>query len=167
MCTLIRRYANPEVKDTLARLCAESSDRIPKWLLPVVREQLSKGGEIRRAAAVVASWARYAEALDENGQPINVVDRLKTSLVEIASKNRSHSTCFIENTDVFGELAQDKRFVDAYLHVSAYVSPKTSFVVFVSKRIHVCLGSALAACSRRSQNGADLELRAAGRACNI
>lgn len=116
MCTLIRRYANPEVKDTLARLCAESSDRIPKWLLPVVREQLAKGGDVRRAAAVVASWARYAEAVDEDGHPINVVDRLKTSLMEIASKNRSHSSCFIENRDVFGELAQDKRFVTAYLH---------------------------------------------------
>src|SRR6185312_1733722 len=29
---LIERFANPEVRDTLARLCAESSDRIPKWL---------------------------------------------------------------------------------------------------------------------------------------
>ena len=28
--TLIERFANPEVRDTLARLCAESSDRIPK-----------------------------------------------------------------------------------------------------------------------------------------
>jgi len=125
MCTLIRRYANPEVKDTLARLCAESSDRIPKWLLPVVREQLAKGGEIRRSAAVVASWARYAEAVDEQGQSINVVDRLKTSLVEIATKNRAQPTCFIENKDVFGELAQDKRFVSAYLHVRQHCAPIT------------------------------------------
>src|SRR4029079_854611 len=29
---LIERFANPEIRDTLARLCAESSDRIPKWL---------------------------------------------------------------------------------------------------------------------------------------
>ena len=34
---LIERFANPEVRDTLARLCAESSDRIPKWLVPVIR----------------------------------------------------------------------------------------------------------------------------------
>ena len=53
--TLIERFSNPEVRDTLARLCAESSDRIPKWLLPVVRHQLATGGEITRSAAVVAS----------------------------------------------------------------------------------------------------------------
>ena len=65
---LIERFANPEIKDTLARLCAESSDRIPKWLLPVVRDQLADGGPIRRAALVVAAWARYAEGVDEDGR---------------------------------------------------------------------------------------------------
>ena len=74
--TLIERFSNPQVRDTIARLCAESSDRIPKWLLPVIREQLATGGEIRRSAAVVASWARYAEGVDEQGEPIEVVDRL-------------------------------------------------------------------------------------------
>ncbi len=54
--TLIERFSNPEVRDTIARLCALSSDRIPKWVLPVVRQQLATGGEIRRSAAVVASW---------------------------------------------------------------------------------------------------------------
>jgi mannitol 2-dehydrogenase len=84
--TLIERFSNPEVRDTIARLCAESSDRIPKWLLPVVRAQLASGGEIRRSAAVVASWARYAEGVDEQGQPIEVVDRLADSLVELARR---------------------------------------------------------------------------------
>ena len=38
---------------------------------------LAAGGEIRRSAAVVASWARYAEGIDEQGEPIEVVDRLR------------------------------------------------------------------------------------------
>src|SRR3712207_9541157 len=41
--TLIERFSNPEVRDTIARLAAESSDRIPKWLLPVIRAQLESG----------------------------------------------------------------------------------------------------------------------------
>src|SRR5213076_2882173 len=49
------------LRDTVARLCAESSDRIPKWLLPVIRENLRTGGEIELSVAVIASWARYAE----------------------------------------------------------------------------------------------------------
>jgi mannitol 2-dehydrogenase len=112
--TLIERFSNPEVRDTIARLCAESSDRIPKWLLPVVRHQLATGGEIKRSAAVVASWARYTEGVDEQGEPIEVVDRLKESLTEIASRQREDPDAFIANREVFGDLIDDDRFVGAY-----------------------------------------------------
>jgi mannitol 2-dehydrogenase len=109
---LIERFSNPEVRDTIARLCAQSSDRIPKWLLPVIREQLAAGGEIRRSAAVVASWARYAEGIDEQGEPIEVVDRYAESLTRLARGERG---AFIANRELFGDLADDKRFVTAYL----------------------------------------------------
>jgi mannitol 2-dehydrogenase len=112
--TLIERFSNPQVRDTIALLCAESSDRIPKWLLPVVREQLANGGEIRRSAAVVASWARYAEGIDEAGQPIEVVDRLRDSLMRAARRQREDPDAFIANRDIFGDLASDQRFVTAY-----------------------------------------------------
>ncbi|RCV89677.1 mannitol dehydrogenase family protein [Billgrantia montanilacus] len=113
--TLIERFANPQIKDTLARLCAESSDRIPKWLLPVIREQLARGGEIHRAVAVVASWARYAEGVDEQGAPIAVVDRLKGELMRITAGYREHPAAFIENRELFGHLAEEPRFREAYL----------------------------------------------------
>ena len=106
---LIERFSNAQVKDTVARLCAESSDRIPKWLLPVIRHNLSTGGEILRATAVVASWARYAEGVDEEGRPIEVVDRLAPSLTEKAKQGT-----FIQNRDLFGDLADNERFVAAY-----------------------------------------------------
>jgi len=112
--TLIERFSNPEVRDTIARLCAESSDRIPKFLLPVVRRQLETGGEIRHCATVVASWARYAEGVDEQGEPIEVVDPLKDSLVELARRQRDDPDAFIANRDLFGDLVDDRRFVAAY-----------------------------------------------------
>jgi mannitol 2-dehydrogenase len=112
--TLLERFSNPQIRDTVARICAESSDRIPKWLLPVVREQLANGGEIRRSAAVVASWARYAEGIDEAGQPIEVVDRLRDSLMQAARRQREDPDAFIANRDVFGDLVDQKPFVSAY-----------------------------------------------------
>jgi mannitol 2-dehydrogenase len=111
---LIERFANPEVRDTLARLCAESSDRIPKWLLPVVRENLAAGRSIARSTLVVASWARYAEAVDEHGEPIEVVDRLRDKLVERAQHNREDPLVFISDPDLFGDLAENERFVAEY-----------------------------------------------------
>jgi mannitol 2-dehydrogenase len=112
--TLIERFSNPEVRDTIARLCAESSDRIPKWLLPVVRAQLSSGGPVDYSAAVVASWARYAEGVDEQGEPIEVVDRLADSLTPIARRQREDGLAFISNRELFGDLVDDPRFVEAY-----------------------------------------------------
>lgn len=80
---LIARFGNAAIKDTVARLCAESSDRIPKWLLPVVRENLESGNApVTLSAAIVASWARYAEGVDEQGQDININDRMADRLKE-------------------------------------------------------------------------------------
>ena len=112
--TLIERFSNPEVRDTIARLCAESSDRIPKWLLPVVRAQLERGGPVEHCAAVVASWARYAEGVDEQGEPIEVVDRLRDTLVPIARRQREDPDAFIANRELFGDLVDDRRFANAY-----------------------------------------------------
>lgn len=113
--TLLERFANPGIRDTVARLCFASSDRIPKWLLPVIRENLKTGAPVRLSAAIVASWARYAEGVDEQGQPIDVQDPLADTLVPLARSQRQHPAAFIENTALFGDLAQQPRFVDDYL----------------------------------------------------
>lgn len=113
---LIERFSNPQVLDTVARLAAESSDRIPKWLLPVVREQLRRDGPVSLSAAIVASWARYDEATDEQGNPINVVDPLKEELIAIAKTQRDNPKAFIQNSKLFGDLAQNPRFAEPYLH---------------------------------------------------
>jgi mannitol 2-dehydrogenase len=112
--TLVERFGNPGVRDTVARLCAFSSDRIPKWLLPVIDDNLANDGSVRLAAATVASWARYAEGADEWGQPIEVVDQLADSLVPIARSQHENPTAFIEINALFGDLAQHPRFVEAY-----------------------------------------------------
>ncbi len=111
---LVERFANPEVRDTLARLCAESSDRIPKWLVPVIRENLASGGEIDRSALVVAAWARYAEGVDEQGNAIDVVDQLKDRVMAAAARQREEPLAFVEDVLLFGDLARNERFAASY-----------------------------------------------------
>jgi mannitol 2-dehydrogenase len=113
--TLIERFSNPEIRDTIARLCAESSDRIPKWLLPVVHAQLTRGGEIELSAAIVASWARYAEGVDEHGQPIDVVDRQRERVMALAARQNEDPLAFLTNRELFGDLIENERFTDPYL----------------------------------------------------
>ena len=46
---VVERFANPAIRDTISRLCAFSSDRIPKFVLPVIRTNLANGTEVMRA----------------------------------------------------------------------------------------------------------------------
>jgi mannitol 2-dehydrogenase len=115
---LIERFSNPEVRDTVARLCANASDLIPKFLLPVIRQQLASGGSMTRSAAVVASWARYAEGSDENGRTHELDDALAPQLQAAACRQRCHPAAFVEdNREVFGELADDPRFIGVYTSI--------------------------------------------------
>jgi mannitol 2-dehydrogenase len=111
---LIERFSNPEIRDTIARLCAESSDRIPKWLLPVVRIQLDRAGEVAHSAAIIASWARYAEGVDEQGAPIDVVDRQRDRVMALAKRQREDPLAFIASRELFGDLVEQEPFVTAY-----------------------------------------------------
>ncbi len=112
---LIERFSNSAVRDTVARLCAESSDRIPKWLLPVIRENLAAGREVPLSASVVASWARYAEGVDEDGQAITVVDRMADRLTADAQRQRTDPLAFVANRELFGDLVDDEGFTAPYL----------------------------------------------------
>ncbi|AZG44623.1 mannitol dehydrogenase family protein [Gordonia insulae] len=113
--TLIQRFSNPAIADTIARLCQDSSDRIPKWLVPVIRERLTDGGDVTLAAAVVASWTRYAEGVDEDGDEISVVDPLADRLIPLARESRAESLAFVSDTTLFGDLAEDAGFTKPYL----------------------------------------------------
>ena len=81
---LIERFSNEAVRDTLARLAYAGSERIPKFLLPVLRDQLETGGDIRRCAFVLAAWSRFLEGVDEHGNPTPVSDRRAAELLAAA-----------------------------------------------------------------------------------
>ena len=117
---LIERFSNPEVRDTVARLCNNASDLIPKFLLPVIRHQLAAGQPFTRSAAVVASWARYCEGTNETGAPHVMDDDLAPQLAAAAARQRSHPTAFLTgNRGVFGELADDSQFTRVYTAILA------------------------------------------------
>ena len=113
--TVLERFGNPQIRDSLSRICEDTSDRIPKFLLPGVFSQLEHGRRVQVCAAVVASWARYAEGVDEAGGAIDVRDPLRDDLMRRASERRSNPLAFLQNRVVFGDLADRPEFVASYL----------------------------------------------------
>jgi mannitol 2-dehydrogenase len=114
IATLLQRFANATVGDTIARLAAAASDRIPKWVLPVIRANLRSGGEILRSVAIVATWARYAEGIDESGEPITIDDALRDELIDRAKLQTSHDLAFVQNSQIFGNLSENQEFTRIY-----------------------------------------------------
>lgn len=112
--TLLERYRNPAIRDTLARLCAETSDRIPTFLLPVVRSNLDAGRPIAMSAAVVASWAHYVDDASERGRATDVVDARRDRVMAAARRARTDPPAFLEDPEIFGTLATDQAFADAF-----------------------------------------------------
>ncbi|ALE06901.1 mannitol dehydrogenase [Arthrobacter sp. ERGS1:01] len=115
---LLHRFSSPSFRDTLARQMVDASDRIPKFLLPVVRDQLRAGGPIERAAVAVAAWAGVLElALDRNGpaDPDGPTDRRMPKLLAAIRAERDEPGAFLRLHEVFGDVGANPRFVAAYL----------------------------------------------------
>ncbi len=113
--SLLERFGNPHVRDTLERICTDASDRIPRFLLPVVREQLARGGPLTSSALVVASWARHTEGTGEDGRAHEVVDPLREPLMAAARKHGQRPLAFLEVREVFGDLADRVAFSTPYV----------------------------------------------------
>jgi mannitol 2-dehydrogenase len=111
---LPERFGNPSIADTLERLATDASDRLPKFLLPLVRERLTAGKDVSRSAAVIASWARYAQGADELGAPIELVDSRADSLRARALRSREDPDAFIADRAIFGDLLDHRGFVEPY-----------------------------------------------------
>ncbi|MDP0929079.1 mannitol dehydrogenase family protein [Paracoccus onubensis] len=111
---IVDRFANPKIGDTIARLCLDGSNRQPKFILPTVQDALADDRAIDGLAQEIAFWCRYCERTDEQGQEIPPNDDNHDVLREFALASRRNPVAFLGNRTVFGPLADDTRFQEAF-----------------------------------------------------
>lgn len=117
--TLVERFSNPKIQDQLARLCLNSSAKLPKWALGSLRDQLEHDGAIDYLSFTIAAWFRYLNGDDDQGQAMPIDDPMADTLMERARSGREDPTPLLNLTELFGDLPQSSRFVEAvtqYLH---------------------------------------------------
>ncbi|MDA8745116.1 mannitol dehydrogenase family protein [Rubripirellula amarantea] len=113
--TLIERFGNPNIRDNLARICLGSSSKLPVFLIPTIRKNLSSGGSIQLATLVIAAWCYYSDRhADRHGNSLEVTDELKDSLHEAAKATDQDRLSFLKVKSVFGDLANNERFAGTY-----------------------------------------------------
>ncbi|MCM4154253.1 mannitol dehydrogenase family protein [Arenibacter sp. N53] len=113
--SLQARFANPNIKDSVSRICSESSAKLPKFLIATLEENLAAGRSIKYATLVIAAWCHYSDKqADKDGQPLEIIDAMRNELHEAAVKTTSDPLAFIKQESLFGNLAKNKRFTDLY-----------------------------------------------------
>lgn len=109
---LMRRFANETIKDQVLRICMDGSGKMPKFILPSIEEQLKLNGPIRKLTLVVASWIRFLNGKDEEGQDIPIQDPQAERLTKSAKEGQSNPRAILQHTDLFGDLGKSDRFVE-------------------------------------------------------
>jgi mannitol 2-dehydrogenase len=89
--------------------------RIPKFVLPVLREQLASGGPIEHCALVIAGWSVYLEAVTDGGRAITITAIARVALVEAVAREADAPGSLLDLRSVFGDLGSNERFRAAYV----------------------------------------------------
>lgn len=109
--SVIERFANPHVKDTLVRLATDGSDRIATFVLPIIRDRLAVDASIDLSASIVACWAVFTRGVDEWGVPITVIDRQTDAVAHAHALADDDPVVFASQESLFADLATDPRFI--------------------------------------------------------
>jgi mannitol 2-dehydrogenase len=106
---LIERFSNPAIRDQIARICSEGSSKLPKFILPSVRELAVQNGRYSHASLVIAAWFLYLRGKDQAGRSFDVLDARRD---ELTGKD---PVSLLKISDVFGDLSSNGAFTDEVL----------------------------------------------------
>ena len=109
--TLIERFSNPKIRDQLARICLEGSAKVPKFLIPPLRDALDAGRPHGCLTVALAGWLRYLTGRDDGGGEIVLQDARAPELHALATAGHDDPRLLLGVRDLFGDLADRAEFV--------------------------------------------------------
>ena len=110
-----QRFANPNIKDSVSRICSESSTKLPKFLIPTIQENLATGGSIEYGTLVLVAWCYYSDkGVNKHQQPLEIIDEMKNELHQTARETDQDPLAFLKQKEIFGDLVENERFTKCY-----------------------------------------------------
>ncbi len=107
---IIERFSNPEVADTVRRLCLDGSNRQPKFIIPSIRDAYRMGTPCDGLILLSALWCRYCHGEDETGAEIAANDPNWDMLTERAKAAKDTPSRWLSMSAVYGDLAGNEDF---------------------------------------------------------
>lgn len=113
LATVMERFSNSAVGDTIPRLCLDGSNRQPKFILPTIQDRLDSGLPIRGLVLETALWCLYCLGRNEAGQEIRLEDENADILREWAHAVYSEGKAD-ELPELFGPLGTNPAFLTEF-----------------------------------------------------
>ena len=107
--TLVERFANPAIKDTVERVNTDAPLNI---LVDPIRDRLHANQPIDLLALALAAWLRRVRGEDEQGQPIDVRHPLAEELRAKAMQGGPDPRPLLGITQLFGDTGADPHLID-------------------------------------------------------
>ncbi|HEX2943204.1 MAG TPA: mannitol dehydrogenase family protein, partial [Rhodopila sp.] len=107
--TLIERFANPAIKDTVERVNTDAPLNI---LVDPIRDRLRTGGSIDLLALALAAWLRRVRGEDEQGQRIVIHHPLAEQLRAKAIEGGADPRPLLSLHALFGDTGADPRLIE-------------------------------------------------------
>ncbi|WP_018389988.1 mannitol dehydrogenase family protein [Ancylobacter sp. FA202] len=108
------RFANPEVADTVRRLCLDGSNRQPKFIVPSIRDNRAAGCLPTGLILESALWCRYCAGGSDSGAVIAPNDPNWDELTARARAAKEDPAVWLAMSEVYGDLGSDPDIVVAF-----------------------------------------------------
>ncbi len=133
------RFANPEIADTVRRLCLDGSNRQPKFIVPSLRDHLAAGHVPDGLILLSALWCHYCAGVTDSGAAIAPNDPDWDALQGRALAAKADPAAWLRMDTVYGDLADDPRVVAAFATALQAVQrdgTKATLDAYVAKAAH-------------------------------
>ena len=108
---ILDRFSNPEVADTIRRLCLDGSNRQPKFIIPSIRDAIAIHGKTDGLVLLSALWCRYCYGQSESGALIEANDPNWDHLKTKAVQARKNPKVWLDMAEIYGDLGHDAALV--------------------------------------------------------
>ena len=109
--SLQTRFANPTIKDSVDRICSESSTKLPVFLIETIAENIKHKGQFKRSALVIASWYVYHKyGVNEQKKALVIMD----NQASVLKKNTQNPIQFLSLSSIFGSIGSAPEFTELY-----------------------------------------------------
>lgn len=109
----LERFGNPAIADTLARQVVDGTDRISKFVMPVLADRLQADESVEHIALVLAAWSEYVRVTVAAGGAEALTDSRRDEVIPAVLSQSPEGTELLKMS-LFGPLGEDERLIDAY-----------------------------------------------------